>query len=88
MGLSKAMEIKNIQSLEDDYTSTGYPVRFFKNLIDVEQISIDFKESFLKTDIPFNTSRNNYALRSDFLGIKRTSETNKLSLFSNLYKNI
>ena len=88
MGLSRAMEIKNIQSLEDDYTSTGYPARFFKNLIDVEQISIDFKESFLKKDIPFNTSRNNYALRSDFLGIKRTPETNKLSLFSNLYKNI
>ena len=88
MSLSKAMEIKNHQSIEDDYTSRGYPVKFFKNLIDIEQISIDFKESFLKMDIPFNNTRNNYALRSDFLGIKRTSETNKLSLFSNLYKNI
>ena len=88
MDLSKVMEIKNLQSLEDDYISNGYPVSFFKNLIDVEQISIDFKESFLKKDIPFNNIRNNYELRNDFLGIKRTSETNKLSLFSNLYKNI
>ena len=39
---------------------------FFKNLIDVEQISIDFKESFLKKDIPFNNIRNNYELRNDF----------------------
>ena len=88
MDLSKVMEIKNLQPLEDDYISNGYPVSFFKNLIDVEQISIDFKESFLKKDIPFNNIRNNYELRNDFLGIKRTSETNKLSLFSNLYKNI
>ena len=87
MDLSKVMEIKNLQPLEDDYISNGYPVSFFKNLIDVEQISIDFKESFLKKDIPFNNIRNNYELRNDFLGIKRTSETNKLSLFSNLYKN-
>ena len=88
MDLSKVMEIKNLQPLEDDYISNGYPVSLFKNLIDVEQISIDFKESFLKEDIPFNNIRNNYELRNDFLGIKRTSETNKLSLFSNLYKNI
>ena len=88
MDLSKVMEIKNLQPLEDDYISNGYPVSFFKNLIDVEQISIDFKESFLKKDIPFNNIRNDYELRNDFLGIKRTSETNKLSLFSNLYKNI
>ena len=51
MDLSKVMEIKNLQPLEDDYISNGYPVSFFKNLIDVEQISIDFKESFLKKDI-------------------------------------
>ncbi|GIS34977.1 MAG: hypothetical protein Ct9H90mP6_02340 [Gammaproteobacteria bacterium] len=42
MDLSKVMEIKNLQPLEDDYISNGYPVSFFKNLIDVEQISIDF----------------------------------------------
>ena len=88
MDLSKGMEIKNLQSLEDDYTSNEYPVSFFKNLMDIEQISLDFKESFLKKDIPFNNIRNNYELRNDFLGIKRTSETNKLSLFSNLYKKI
>ena len=88
IGLSEVMEIENLQSLEDDYTSNGYPVRFFKNLIDVEQISIDFKESFLKKDIPFNYIRNNYELKNDFLGIKRNSDTNQLSLFSNLYKNI
>ena len=88
MNLSNVMEIKNLQSLDDDYTLNRYPVSFFKNLIDVEQISIDFKESFLKKDVPFNNLRNNYELRNDFLGIKRTFETNKLSLFSNLYKNI
>ena len=88
MDLSKVMEIKNLQPFEDDYISNGYPVSFFKNLIDVEQISFDFKESFLKKDIPFNNTRSNYELRNDFLGIKRSFETNKLSLFSNLYKNI
>ena len=88
MDLSKVMKINNLQSLEDDYTSNEYPVRFFKNLIDIEQISFDFKESFLKKDIPFNNIRNNYELKNDFLGIKRTYANNKLSLFSNLYKNI
>mgnify|MGYP003324823520 CR=1 FL=1 len=62
----------------------------FDTIISTECFEHDpeYKESFLKMDIPFNNTRNNYALRSDFLGIKRTSETNKLSLFSNLYKNI
>ena len=28
MDLSKVMEIKNLQPLEDDYISNGYPVEF------------------------------------------------------------
>ena len=86
--LSNKLEIQNPQSMDNDFLTNQYPIEFFNNLIDLEKISFEFKESFLKKGISFSNVRNNYELKNDFTGIKRSTKTDNLRLFINLYKNI